>query len=114
MLFGEMPVTEFLTDYWQKQPLCIRAAMTAAETIVSPQQLFELAEDDRLVGKGRPGELLAVRDARCWQTNGRLARYGAELDAEADRDEVEPVLGVTVARWVRVAFGAHCPPAQVA
>lgn len=42
-LLGKMPVTTFLKDYWQKQPLLIKQALPQFEAPITPDELAGLA-----------------------------------------------------------------------
>jgi len=42
-LLGNLSVSEFLRDYWQKKPLLIRGAVPHFNGLLNPQQLIELA-----------------------------------------------------------------------
>jgi 50S ribosomal protein L16 3-hydroxylase len=54
-LLGGITAAKFLREYWQKKPLLVRNAVSPFASVLSPQQLFELASLDevesRLVSK---------------------------------------------------------------
>ena len=45
---GDMPIEEFLRDYWQKKPLLIRNAFPGFESPLSPDELAGLALEEEV------------------------------------------------------------------
>jgi 50S ribosomal protein L16 3-hydroxylase len=45
---GDMPIEEFLRDYWQKKPLLIRNAFPDFESPISPDELAGLALEEEV------------------------------------------------------------------
>ncbi|HEY0893456.1 MAG TPA: cupin domain-containing protein, partial [Cellvibrio sp.] len=45
---GDMPIEEFLRDYWQKKPLLIRNAFPGFESPISPDELAGLALEEEV------------------------------------------------------------------
>ncbi len=62
---GEMPIEQFLAEYWQKKPLLIRQALPGFESPVSPDELAGLALEEeiesRLIEEQREEETWSLR-----------------------------------------------------
>ena len=59
-LLGGMSVDHFLTEYWQKKPLLVRGAIADVAVLPGREELFALADDDRL-------ESRLISQAKGWQ-----------------------------------------------
>lgn len=65
---GGMPVDRFLSDYWQKQPLLIEAALTEPSISISPAELAGLACEEDV-----ESSLLITEDDTYQQESGPFA-----------------------------------------
>jgi 50S ribosomal protein L16 3-hydroxylase len=67
-LLGDLPVGEFLSQYWQKRPVLIRQALPGFESPIRPEELAGLAMED-----GVASRLILERGQHPWEL--RLAPH---------------------------------------